>query len=268
MEPTEALNTCENALRNIIGRLMGDAWQSSLNSRQRSAIQHSKENEEEGRHGVNVSDDLLAFTDTLHLTKIIEANWPLFAPVFKNETRTRVSFEALNSYRRTAAHNRELRPFERDLLSGISGQIRNQVALYLSEESAPAKFYPLIESVVDSHGNLPRSGMTLQGHTKPRLQVGDVISFDCRGVDPRGLNLHWALKFARDVIIGQLTIPYGEFMGERVTLSIAVTAAHVGEDIFAQIQLRNDSPFRRRQEIYEQYDDARTFQYAVDPPPV
>ena len=221
-----------------------------------------------------MSDDLLAFTDTRHLTRIIEDNWDRLSRSYKNKVRTAVAFEALNSYRNTVGHNRELRPFERDLLSGISGQVRNQVALYLTNQNAPRRFYPVIESAVDSLGNLPSYGFQQFGvggsmnNPLPRLQVGDMISFDCAATDPRGLELRWQLHFGRDVIVatGKPVIPYGRVVGERVTLNLCVTPEHVGEQMAVRIELRNSEPYRLYNQIFEQYDAAKFFHYAVDPP--
>jgi hypothetical protein len=158
MEPTEAISACEGAMRNVIRLMMGDSWATSLTSAQRSQVQRSMENEHQRREGVIVSDDLLAFADTRHLTKVIGSNWETFAPVFENRVRTGVSFEALTSYRNAVQHGRRLVPFERDLLSGISGQIRNMITLHLNRVQEARRHYPVIESATDSLGNVGLEG--------------------------------------------------------------------------------------------------------------
>ena len=270
MEPNEALNACESALRNIVDRVMpGGQWMMHLNAKQRKYIEDSRASEIGRRDAVKVSDNLLAFTNTRHLTTIIDSNWDEFASVFKNKTRTAVAFEALNSYRNTVAHSRELRPFERDLLSGISGQIRNQVALFLSNLSAPARFYPVIESAVDSSGNVPTGNYCpYSASDRPRWQVGDVITFDCSATDPRGLELDWRL-YAGDPLssgIANPVIHYGQVTGGKVSLRMDVTTALVMEHLHVRIDVRNAAPYRLHNGSLDQYDDSALFCYSVDPP--
>ena len=55
----------------------------------------------------------------------------------------------LDNIRNAVGHSRPLLPFERDLLSGIAGQIRNQVTIYMSTQDEAGDIYPRIESVTD-----------------------------------------------------------------------------------------------------------------------
>lgn len=275
MEPREAIHTCENAMRNIIRLLMGDTWPGSLNSSQRSQIRKSMENESNDRDGVVHSDDLLAFADTRHLTAIIEKNWPVFQPVFKNETRIKVSFEALNSYRRTVSHSRELRPFERDLLSGISGQIRNMVTLHLNTISDTRQHYPVIESAIDSLGHVGSESFYAQPMNYPlpvmkELEVGDAVTFDAQGWDPRDRRLDWSIVANNRPFMGAEVFSQDSLAkasGDTVSMTLLITEDLVGLELFVAVVLRSETKHRKHKDIASLgYDDRRCFVYRVNPP--
>jgi hypothetical protein len=233
------------------------------------------DNETSERVGVLHSKDLLAFANTRHLTDIIEKNWEKFAPVFKDETRAKVSFQAINSYRNTVSHNRDLRPFERDLLSGISGQIRNLVTLHLNTLSDTRTHYPVIESAVDSIGNVgivdPLS-YAVQGKFQHAFEVGDVVSFDVSGWDPRDRRLTWELATGDSTYIRPTPELHGlqgyvePPSGNSVTLNMTMTEEHVGVLLFVGVFLRNESRFRKVTNGSVSWDDMRYFIYRVNPP--
>jgi hypothetical protein len=76
--------------------------------------------------GAVVSIDLLDYTEIYHLTGMIERNWEKFKPAFNDKGRTLAFFGVVKDVRNSVAHSRDLLPFERDLISGIAGQLRNQ----------------------------------------------------------------------------------------------------------------------------------------------
>jgi hypothetical protein len=269
VEPPEAIRAAEDAMRHIIRLVLGETWSNALNSSERYRLRRKLEAEERTREGVIVPVDLLAYTDTSHLTKIILSEWPAFLAVFKNETRTRVAFEALTSYRNASQHNRPLVPFERDLLSGISGQIRNFVTLYLNDISETRQHYPVIEFAMDSLGNPGLSGDDwISATSMAELEVGSVLTFDARGWDPRDRQLEWMLFVNKSYGI----TPYDEplistAVGNDVSLSVTITDEMVALELYVSIVLANESRYHARQGIaMVPHDDRREWLYRVNPP--
>ncbi len=64
--------------------------------------------------------------------------------MFKDKKRTEVHFGVVEDVRSTIAHSRDLMSFERDLLSGMSGQLLAQVSRYSHDLHGSAIYYPHI----------------------------------------------------------------------------------------------------------------------------
>jgi hypothetical protein len=196
VEPTEALESIETALRLAIRHVMGDQWLQATGAPTEQALQQRRSNDNNRRDGVVVSDDLLSYAYTSELTSLIEANWTRFEPVFADRGRTAGYFRVVNDIRNAIAHARELVPFERDLISGIAGHLRNQVSLYRSTQANPsARYYPLIESLTDSFGRA-----AINGHlrtTMARLDVGQVLTFTGRAFNATGRLVQWIMYTLR-----------------------------------------------------------------------
>lgn len=152
MEPTDALRSIETALRLAIREVFGYEWIGAKGAPDEEKLRERGVEEEKRRDGAVVSRDLLDYTETYHLTGIISDNWEKFQPVFKDKGRTLAYFGVIEDVRNSVAHSRDLVPFERDLISGIAGQLRNQVALFRSSEDQSARYYPKIERIVDGFG--------------------------------------------------------------------------------------------------------------------
>lgn len=103
--------------------------------------------------------------------------------------------------------------------------------------------FPTITDIQDDTGASPAKS----GHGYPLgssveagrvVHVGDVIRFDCTGVDPRGRELGWWLH------------PYGydptpRTMGTRVDLRWTVGAESVGERAYVLIGMAADAEYHR-----------------------
>jgi len=230
------------------------------------------ENEHQRREGVIVSDDLLAFADTRHLTKVIESNWATFAPVFKNRVRTGVSFEALTSYRNAVQHGRRLVPFERDLLSGISGQIRNMITLHLNRVQEARRHYPLIESATDSLGNIALEGDVYpwdEDNPLAEFEVGDVLTLDASAWDPKDRKLNWLLLVSNDYMTGTWNkYVVSTTSGNPVSVRLSLTEEMVALNLKVGLALANASPYHAHPGSLglAPYDDIRYFHYRANPP--
>ena len=146
---------------------------------------------------------MLDFSMFYQLHKLIKTNWESFIPVFgKNAKRLEVWIAEAESVRDAIAHERPLTPHERDLLSGIAGQVRNQISIFRTNSLTANGYYPIIDSVRDNFG---RAGISADSpgafgvflsldQPAIRIDVGQKVTFECRGADPRDRVLTWGLR--------------------------------------------------------------------------
>lgn len=195
MEPTDALQLIENALRLAIRRVLGEEWIGVSGAPVRDSLEEKRAAEAKRRDGAPIPNDLLEYVETYHLTGMVLKNWERFQPVFDDKKRTEVYFGVVHDVRNTVAHSRTLMAFERDLLSGVAGQIRAQVAAFRGAVDESSLYYPLIERVFDSLGN---EGITTDGtgYQTPvaRLAVGEVVTFTASAFAADGNEVIWKLQ--------------------------------------------------------------------------
>jgi hypothetical protein len=163
--------------------------------------------------------------------------------------------------------------FERELVSGISGLLRNQITIFRTTRSPSTAHYSIIESVTDSFGNVGTfDSVELYdtGRTKLRLEVGDVVSFTCRGSDERGRELEWFVEASLPPFRLYITDATSTIKGASPVIQWTPAEGQVGEKVFVWVKMRAvGSRFRKvmtRPDWQPDYDDARVFTYAVNPP--
>jgi hypothetical protein len=254
VEPAEAINVVESVLRQAITQALGTAWTNDLVVAQ---LEERRTEEAKRRNGAVVDDDLLAYTHLYELLEIIKKQWPQFKPIFKDQKRFEVYLKRLEDFRNAPMHSRTLLPFERDLLSGIAGELRNSLTLWRSQQAPDMSWYPNVDSITDSLGNT--LDITADNVRVPaRLQVGDVLKFRCIAWDPQDRELTWTLH--ADAHIGP---ELDRQVGSEVTLGWNITEANVAETSIVVIQMRSDGRYHR---LPWGVDISITTLYAVDPP--
>jgi hypothetical protein len=255
MEPAEAVNLVEANLRELVRLVLGEGW-IAASGLEFAKLEERRAEEQRRRDGASVPVDLLEYMHLYELRKIINAEWAKFKPIFDDRKRFDVYLDRLEDFRNAPMHSRELLPFERDLLSGIAGEIRNLATIYRSQRAPDMTYYPSIEAVTDSFGNALRSYFV----TNLRLNVGQTVSFNCRGWDPQGRQLSWTL---RSVMTGaRQNRLIAEETGNQVTLFWTVDQDDVGEELGLFLALSSAAEFHRK----GTYDDSIVVVYAVNPP--
>lgn len=282
----EALETAEHALRLAIRQVMGEEWLESPSAPAAPLLESRRANEAAKRPGVEVSTDLLDFAYTGDLRKIILENQTKFGEVFTDFEAVSGFLAFIDSVRNTVAHNRPLAFYEREALSGMAGLIRNTVSTYRANREPVNRFYPLIESVRDSHG---AAGMELDQlihtffdessqRTIKRLELGEEVVFDCRAWDHQQdrRQIQWAL-ITGDMWIEALLLSSGSptwFSADEkgnASLTWRPSESEVCERLGVAIVMRHSGNHHRVKTGHAGlgrlgYDDVRYFAYAVNPP--
>lgn len=263
MEPAHAVAAIENALRLAIRELL-PGWERDMTAPALAKLQEKAEVEQRRRDGATTPRSLLDYTELHQLADLVIRKWETFKPIFDDKARTQVLLDLAGDYRNPAAHNRELLDFEVELLSGGAGQIRNQVALFRSTSAEQARFYPKIESAVDSFGRQGQGTGGFGVESKVRVDVGDVITIKARAVKARGFEPKWIGAFVVNGAMAWMTPPLDRVQGygEEIIFEIQAPREYIGEESWLAVILTTDSNHHRRGMV----DDVLVFPFAVNPP--
>jgi len=256
MEPTEAVSVLEVAFRELIRVVWGDEWKMKSKADVTKLEQKHRE-ESAKRRGAVVSSDLLDYTEFTQLGKLLLDNWADFDEALGKRKYIEVYIDRLNGLRNAPMHSRVLLPFERDLLSGMVGEIVNLVTIYRSQRSPDAEYYPVIDSVDDSFGNRSlRIGIMASGL---RLRVGETVSFNCSATDPQARELIWDAAVMQGSSQREIA---SDARGAVVTVTWLVDQTDVGEKVSVLIRVRSTGKYHRA----SGWDDSRLLIYSVLPP--
>lgn len=252
MTPAEALATCEQALRSLITTVLtkklGQDWISQvLPATKLERIRETRDVEigRRTRRGVATAPTSeLAYTQFYEIPKLIRQHWDDFQPALGDRSETLGLLSRFEALRNSVAHSRELLPFEEDLLSGIAGEIRNKVTIYMSSQDSAGDYFARIDSVTDSFGNcidgFPKdpTGARVMRWTGLVLRPGDTVTFRCRGTDPQGRELAWWIQI-------QGHTEFSRCSGRDAELTWHVTADDVAARVLAAIYMASTGPFHR-----------------------
>ncbi len=257
MEPEDALTTTENVLRDLIEGVLRDKYGAEwiaqrVDGDTRERWQDRLTEEKGRRAGVKVDDRLIYYSDLGDLPRLLKNDWEAFKPCFGNLKKTDIDLKRLIGFRHAQHHGRDLVPFERDLLAGIIGEIRNKVTVFQSERGPDTEYFPKIEYVADSFGNVARrsKGSVNTGLT---LHPGDEVTFTCHGWDPKGEQLQWGWN--ADPSMVQIE----HYEDDEFTWQLK--DEDVAESQGVHIFLLSFRPFHR----HGWFDDSVTFRYRVLP---
>ena len=268
LAPGEALITCERALRQLMRvaykTSYGENWLSRFVDDDSRAEWHKRyEAERKARtpRGVaQLPDDELEYSQFFELRAIADRDWEPLAECLGKKAETMPLLKRFDRMRDSVAHSRDLLPFEQDLLSGIAGEIRNKVTIYMSTRDPSGEYYPRIESVMDSYGHSilnPDPNRIETKRTELVLQPGTTVSFTCRGTDPSGRLLDWSL----DIFYGVTVLATAT--GNEAELIWNVSDSHVMEDLEVTVRLAtHDAKYHRN----GSYDQSCGFRYRIIPP--
>jgi hypothetical protein len=274
LEPAIALETIERSLRQLYSQVFetkhGPGWLTVLWSEQKVASWIEKRAIEHARRGprgvATVSTSLLDFAEFYDLIAVAEKDqfWIDLQPALGVKRDTLAFLRRFDQLRNTVAHSRQLLPFEADLLSGVAGEIRNKVTIWMSTVPSGNEYWARIESVTDSFGHVVDGLATVQSSnphvaTGKTLHVGDVVEFTCRAVDPKGREITWTM----DWLPNDYSLSPGvQLTGDALTLRWTVQPHHASSQSSAIIRMRSASASHR---WTEGVDGMALFHYAIVP---
>ncbi|MGW7425864.1 Swt1 family HEPN domain-containing protein [Streptomyces sp. NPDC054813] len=272
MQPAEALATCEQALRSLIASVLakklGTDWVSQVFPEERAVKIRGIRDEEAGRRtrrGVaSVPSSELAYAQFFDILALLKKYWADFKPALGNHSETLGLLSRFEALRNSVAHSRDLLPFEEELLSGIAGEIRNRVTIYMSSQDPAGDYFARIDSVIDSLGNCidtfppdpMEHGVSLR--TGAVLHPGDTITFRCRGTDPQGRDLTWWVLPTRDTDNPCYT-------GRDLDIVWRVSSTDVAARRNVHIYMKSSGPYHRVNTGTDGFDYCATFIYTVLP---
>lgn len=228
-----------------------------------SAVQviiERKVSEASRRKPARVSELLLDYTTLAELRKCLNAiDWARVGSSLGKKAEFDLLLKHVERYRNTVAHSRELLQYEVALLEGVAGIIRTRVTIGRSSMDQDSEHYPVIEYMRDSFGNEATKLNPSEAWTSMRtgltLQVGDVVTFTCRGWDAQGRELTWTLSDFTGPTRATAT-------GTETQLRWVVGEEDVGASANIKIGVRSSGRYHR----HSGHDQSVIFAYAVSPP--
>ncbi|MBO3084096.1 hypothetical protein [Cellulomonas fengjieae] len=262
LEPQIAVSTLEAALRQLMTRqfeqVYGAEWLDRVSTgEQRTRWASLYDEEKSRRHGVAVVAPVgLAYSELSHLVAIADRHWQHIAPALGEKRKNLPLLQHVVRLRNSTQHSRDLMPFERELISGVAGLIRNEVTLYMSSQDPAGDTYPRIEAAHDSFGRAVElwpevdetAGSVPAGAPTPTVRVGDIVTFSCVGIDPQGRDLRWWLSSEARGSLGGLV---GQ-SGVQVELEWHVVDDDVRESLAVTVRMQAEGTQYHRAGTYDQ----------------
>ena len=260
MDISQTISDTENALRDFISIVLekkfGADWIDNCGVTGERINQWKARQEEENSNRVTTIPDtrLIYYSDFSDLRNIICKNWdPEFREAFGDQQTLKVNVEQLINLRNPTAHSRELLPHQKDLASGICGEIRTQIVRYRSKLDDIDEYFPRIEFVQDSFGNSYDATSSSQGViTKSVLRPGDDLSFTISARDPMDRPLEYCLYVG-----GSNKFQWSECN----SFTLTINEAHIGKIFLIELLVKNNEDYRARGNC----DDNVRFFYSVIP---
>lgn len=255
MEIYQTLRNCENALRDFMAltleKMHGDRWIDYCQVPPEKIKEWEQlKLEDEERHQATTSDEhLINYAQIADLKTILLANWEgEFTDTFGDYKLIETYLNILSRYRNPDIHRRPLLTFQKHLILGVSGEIRNMIAVYRSYRELDREGFPRIESIRDNLGNIWVPGKPSHLKTGMTVHVGDMIEFVVTAIDPLEEDLMYSIK-DKGWITGNV-------------LTTVIEPRQVGLNTAINIFIRSDRKFHA---FPNGYDDRVAFNYQVLP---
>ena len=255
MEIYQTLRDCENALRDFMAvtleKQYGEEWinHCKISTENINEWGVLKQEDEERHHATTSDEHLINYSSLEDLKTILLANWEgEFTDTFGDYKLMEVYLNILSRYRNPDIHRRPLLTFQKHLILGISGEIRNMISVYRSLQELDREGFPRIESVRDNLGNIWVPGKPSHVKTGMTVHVGDMIEFVVSAIDPLEEDIMYAVENV------------GWNIGN--VLTTVVEPRQVSKNTAINIFIRSERKFHA---FPKGYDDRIAFDYQVLP---
>ena len=261
---SQALRDAENSLRDFIAselsRSLGSDWENSCGvPAERLAKWKERKEVEAQRQETGVVDErLIYYADFYDLKTILKKHWAnVFSAALGDWKTLEVYLTELEKLRDPDAHRRELLPHQKQLVSGISGEIRARIVRYRSKRETSDDIFPRIESARDSLGNMWVPDDTFAGgfnvFTEMTLRVGDRIDFIVTARDPEDAPLEYCMQFSE--------MPHTSWQASN-SLLLQLTPKHIRRGCGVSLFIRSSRSYHAS----GWFDAMVEFHYDVLPP--
>ncbi len=255
MEIRQTLLDTEMILKDFISMIvsesLGDNWipQSGLSELRLRELELIRTKYQEDNNTMTSEGRLINFCNFIDLAKIVEKQWNTqFEVAFGYPESLKTYLTSLQRFNNPDAYNRPLMSFEKHLILGVCGTIRNNIAVYRSWKEVGKDGFPLIETVKDNFGNLWTLGMPKKLKTQLSITEGDILEFVIIASDPKDEFLEYRI-FPNKWQTGNV-------------LQRQINRDDLGKEVTFQIGIRS----KRNYHAYPMgYDDRISFVYSILP---
>lgn len=267
MDIGNSINSLENVLRDLIYRVIStddDAASLGVTEDRIAAWKARLEEEPKRRPGGTVEQRLLYYSEFHDLISIVRKKWDSnFKECFKERKRFDVYADRLNAFRNPDAHSRALLPFEEQLVLGMTGELRQEITLFLSAGAGgdEPEYFARIEDIVDNFG-LRLAGSSLgppsfgTARSAVTLRPGDGVNFRMRAWDPDEQPVKWRVSPPR------LGVAFEIGAGLELDWTWQVEERDIGDQAVIAFYITSGRPYSR---ATSGNDDSAIFVYKVLP---
>lgn len=256
---TQTLKDTENSLRDFVASVLetqlGSDWMNrcGVTVDRLTRWQERKTLEEKRQTGGVVEPRLIYYADFYDIKTILKKHWGKFSEALGDWKTMEVFLSQLELLRDPDAHRRELLPHQKHLAVGIAGEIRSRIIRYRSKLETSEDYFPRIESVRDSLGNIWTRDATgfWAFIAKQILRPGDVIDYVVTAGDPLGQALQYRMVPQKGSSDWQ----------DENAFSLPISQAHIGKQFDLNFEIRSPRSHHAQGNI----DDFVTFYYTVLP---
>jgi hypothetical protein len=146
-----------------------------------------------------------------------------------------------------------LLPHQKHLAAGIAGEIRTRLIRHRSKLETSEDYFPRIESIRDSLGNIGPGEGRSSIFARQILRPDDVIDFVITASDPKGAPLQYSMCMPA---IGESV----KWQAQN-TFSLRIRESHIGKSTEVVFLIKGPGPHHATGD----WDDSFNFYYAVLP---
>jgi len=255
MDIRQTLLDTEMIMKDFISMIITESWgknwmtESGLSEERLKQLNQIRLGYEEEFNPITTEGRLLNYCNFMDLITIIDTHWNnQFEIAFGELDNLKAYLKTLQKFQNPDAFKRPLLSFEKHFILGVTGTIRNNIAVYRTWKEVGKEGFPVIDSVQDNFANLWTMGSPKKLKTQLSLSVGDQLEFIILATDPKDEELEYRL-FRQKWQTGNV-------------IQYTIKSSDLGKDISFHIGVRS----RRKHHAYPLgYDDRVTFEYHILP---